>query len=177
MLQLKDAERGRILALLIVSVFMLFIFLLNSRAKLTNLRRDFSNFIIKFSLATNKVVSETNIKPIMILIPAYNEAANLGLLLQKMPKSICGKEVGVLVIDDGSADNTAEIAKDNNCVVFSNIINRGQGIASKIGYEILKGKDVEVVVTMDADNQHLPSDVEKMVTPILETDSDLVIGF
>ncbi|MEH0019111.1 MAG: glycosyltransferase family 2 protein [Desulfobacter sp.] len=116
------------------------------------------------------------IKPIMILIPAYNEAENLNVLLKKMPRSVCGKEVGVLVIDDGSMDDTSLVPNREGYVCVKNIINRGQGAACRLGYDLLRDENVEVLVTMDADNQHLPEDIKTLVKPIEENEFDLVIG-
>jgi len=82
----------------------------------------------------------------------------------------------VLVIDDGSIDGTDEVAMNAGYLSVSNIINRGQGSASRLGYDILIKHQVSVGITMDADNQHRPEDMSRLITPIMEDQFDLVIG-
>ena len=112
----------------------------------------------------------------MIIIPAYNEAENLRDILPRIPNQIKGVEAGVLVSDDGSDDNTAQVAHQFGHLVVSSRINRGQGAASRLGYDVLSKHHVSVGVTMDADNQHRPEDLEGLVVPILNGQYDLVIG-
>ncbi|MGD9079265.1 MAG: glycosyltransferase family 2 protein [Desulfobacterales bacterium] len=117
-----------------------------------------------------------NLKPIMIVIPAFNEAENLGYLLPRIPAKIKDAELGVLVVDDGSDDGTSQIVQEYNQFVVSNPINRGGGAALRLGYDILKNSDAAICVTMDADGQHLPEDIEALVAPILDNEFDVVIG-
>ena len=93
-----------------------------------------------------------------------------------MPKIICGVEVGLLVIDDGSTDGTSEVARNHDVLVVRNIINRGQGASSRLGYDILRNCGVKVGITMDSDNQHRPEDIQCLFSPILADQYDLVIG-
>ncbi|MEM3101514.1 MAG: glycosyltransferase family 2 protein, partial [Candidatus Nitrosotenuis sp.] len=115
-------------------------------------------------------------KDIMIIIPAYNEAENLKELLPRIPQKIRDKRVGVIVIDDGSTDDTRNVVTQTGHIVVSNKINRGQGGASRLGYDILVKNNIHIGVTMDADNQQLPEEIEKLVGPILDDKFDLVIG-
>ena len=117
-----------------------------------------------------------NNKRIGVVIPAYNEAENLKHLLPRIPSKIRDTEVGVLVVDDGSDDGTSLIVREHNQFVVSNPINRGGGAALRLGYDILKNSDAAVCVTMDADGQHRPEDIEELVAPILKDEYDVVIG-
>jgi glycosyltransferase involved in cell wall biosynthesis len=117
-----------------------------------------------------------DLKPIMIVIPAFNEAENLRYLLPKIPTKIKATAMGVLVVDDGSEDETIQIVRDHNQFVVSNPINRGGGAALRLGYDILKSSDAAVCVTMDADGQHRPEDIEELVAPIINDEYDVVIG-
>lgn len=178
MLSLEEYLYGRFLALLILSNVFLFFFIihLQSRQSKTMIQLD--------NLIRSIVASETHktidciqkIKPIMILIPAYNEAENLKELLPKMPTQIQGHDIGVLVIDDGSGDDTrAEVLKHGH-LVASNPVNRGGGAALRLGYDILKKSGCEICVTMDADGQHQPHEIINLVQPILNNRYDFVIG-
>ena len=98
-----------------------------------------------------------HIKPIMVLIPAYCEEENLRELRPKIPKQIEGLGVGVLVIDDGSEDETFSVADESEGVfVVKNPINRGGGAALRLGYDIIKKAGSRLCITMDADCQHQP---------------------
>lgn len=175
-LSLEDAQRGRILSLMIASIVLLLLITIRNRARLgsTKIQLD----LLLRRLAANNVPRsyESELCPIMVLIPAYNEEENLATLLPRIPSEINDQCVGVLVIDDGSEDDTAEVVKQQGYFVVSNIINRGQGAASRLGYDLLKKENVDVIVTMDADNQHQPEDIATLVGPIQKRELDLVIG-
>jgi glycosyltransferase involved in cell wall biosynthesis len=81
-----------------------------------------------------------------------------------------------LVVDDGSSDGTKKCALAHGCYVSRSPVNRGQGAASRIGYAFLAKHHVRYGVTMDADNQHRPEDLEKLIEPLLAQKYDLVIG-
>ncbi len=80
----------------------------------------------------------------------------------------------VIVVDDGSSDRTAEIAKKVGAEVIVHETNRGKGAALKTGFEAAKGYDV--IVTMDSDGQHNPADIPKLIAPIIEGKADMVNG-
>jgi len=178
-LALHAAYRGRIIALLIVSNIYLLFYIFFTKLKLDNIHLQFDKLVR--SLGAREIEPNVepagHIKPIMVLIPAYNEAENLKALLPKIPERIDGIEVGILVVDDGSEDETFFIASEIKGVcVVKNLINRGGGAALRLGYDILQKAGVRFCVTMDADGQHRPDDLEKLVKPIIEKQYDCVIG-
>ena len=175
---LQTAQHGRLIALLIVTVIFLIFYTIYTRLKSENLRLQFDKLIRKLGIQSFQKALDKHptIEPIMIIIPAYNEEKNLEILLPNIPKKINDMDVGTLIIDDGSHDNTINIAQKHDCLVVSNIINRGQGAASRLGYDMLLKYNVSIGVTMDADNQHRPEDIEALIKPILEGHYDLVIG-
>ena len=175
LLSLQKYQYGRILALLIASNIILMFFLLSTASKVENFRLQFDQLVRKLGLGNIGIASD-KIKPIMIVIPAYNEAENLNYLLPKIPIKIDGLEVGVLVIDDGSIDQTNHIVQEHDHIVVSNMINRGGGAALRLGYDILKEAGGDICVTMDADGQHQPEEIEALVLPIIKDEYDVVIG-
>lgn len=175
LLSLQKYQYGRILALLIASNMILLFFLLSTASKVENFRLQFDQLIRKLGLG-NLGIGSDKIKPIMIVIPAYNEAENLRYLLPKIPTKINGFEVGVLVIDDGSIDQTNQIVQEHGHTVVTNLINRGGGAALRLGYDILKEAGGNICVTMDADGQHQPEEIEALVLPIIKDEYDVVIG-
>jgi hypothetical protein len=175
LLSLQEYQYGRILALLIISNLILVFFSFYSISKVENFRLQFDKLVRKIGSGYLDAASE-NIKDVMVLIPAYNEADNLKHLLPKMPPSISGKEVGVLVVDDGSDDGTGQVVRNHGHVVVTNVINRGGGAALRLGYDILRSSGADICITMDADGQHRPEEIEKLVLPIINDEYDVVIG-
>ncbi len=175
LLALQQYQYGRILALLIISNIVLMFISVYTASKVENFRLQFDQLVRKLGLGFLETASK-NLKPIMIVIPAFNEAENLSYLLPKIPTKIKDTELGVLVVDDGSDDETIQIVKELNQFVVSNPINRGGGAALRLGYDILKNSDATICVTMDADGQHRPEDIEALVSPIIKDEYDVVIG-
>ena len=178
MLALKTSQRGRVIALLIISSIFLFLYSIHTNSKLDKYQLQFDRLIR--SLGANTLEESTavfeKIKPIMIVIPAYNEADNLKEILSHFPSTIGGIEIGILVIDDGSYDDTARVASEAGVCLVRNPINRGGGAALRLGYDILQKAGSAICVTMDADGQHDPGDIEKILLPILNDQYDFVIG-
>lgn len=177
MLALKSSERGRILSLLIISVIFLIFMVFYLKSKLDSYLFQFDKLIrtLGKQLASSKKMKD-RIKPIMILIPAYNEAENLKELVPKLPTKIGNREIGILIVDDGSNDGAGNLDETFGCIVIRNIINRGQGAALKLGHDILLDHSVNICVTMDADNQHRPEDIPQLLKPLSNKESDIVIG-
>jgi glycosyltransferase involved in cell wall biosynthesis len=114
--------------------------------------------------------------PVVVVIPAYDEAENVGAVIEAMPESVCGLRLAPLVIDDGSNDDTAGVAQRAGALVVKTPVNRGGGAALRLGFDIAIGYGAEIVVTMDADGQHLPSEIESLVRPLVESNLAFVIG-
>jgi len=177
-LKLERQQMGRILALLIGSSIILWFLFLYLKTLLDKYKYQFDLLIRKLGHEEIKDLLNSEIadKDIVIIIPAYNEEENLTALLNKIPGKIKGKNTGVLVIDDGSTDKTREVVKQAGHLVAQNKINRGQGAASRLGYDVLLRSNITIGVTMDADNQHKPDEIERLVDPIINNQYDLVIG-
>jgi hypothetical protein len=177
-LKLGDFEYGRLFAILIVSNIGTLMLLLYTKAKVDSVKhlvdRSLRASAIDGVLPADDIASR--VKEIMLIIPALNEEDNLATLLPRVPRQIGGRDVGVLVVDDGSHDRTTEVALAHGCLVARNVVNRGQGAASRVGYDFLARQNVAVGVTLDADNQHDPNEIARLVEPILAGRYDLVIG-
>ena len=95
-------------------------------------------------------------RKIVVVMPAYNESQNISPVVHAMPEELDGYPVVAIVVDDGSEDETSEVARAAGAVVARLPLRRGQGLALRVGYEIAARLDAVIVVTMDADGQHLP---------------------
>lgn len=115
---------------------------------------------------------------LIIQIPCYNEEETLTIALDALPKHIDGiDEIEYLIINDGSKDNTVEVAKNwgvNYVVSFKR--NKGLARGFMAGLDACLRNGADIIVNTDADNQYCADDIEKLVRPILEGKSDIVIG-
>lgn len=113
---------------------------------------------------------------IAVVIPAFNEADNIGYVLEQIPDEVCGVATAVLVVDDGSRDGTEDVAEGYGAVVARHVVNRGGGAALRTGYRLMVDSEAMIVVTLDADGQHLPSEMPALVKPVLDGEVDVAHG-
>lgn len=111
-----------------------------------------------------------------IVMAAYNESGSVGPVLASLPTTVSGLPVRSLVVDDGSADDTASEARAAGAVVGVHERNLGQGDALRTGFELARRLGARVVVTMDADGQHDPAELPDLVGPVVAGDADYVQG-
>jgi glycosyltransferase involved in cell wall biosynthesis len=109
---------------------------------------------------------------VIIVIPAFNEEAYIGDVVRKLKEN----NYDVIVVDDGSTDQTNNIARREGADVYTHYINRGTGAAIKTGVLAALMKKKEIIVTFDGDDQHSVEDIPKLVCPIRKNESDVVLG-
>lgn len=124
----------------------------------------------------NVMHSSSKNAKVVVMIPAYNEAANIGRVIQAVPREIEGVEnVRVMVMDDHSSDNTAEVAREAGAdYVFRQKRNSGLGANFKKGVDIALGMGADVIVNIDGDGQFNARDIPKLIKPILDNEADMV---
>ncbi|MDI6821514.1 MAG: glycosyltransferase family 2 protein [Actinomycetota bacterium] len=115
---------------------------------------------------------------LVVMIPAYNEEKSIASVIQEIPRDIPGiDKVDVLVVDDGSTDNTAEVARKAGAdYILSQKTNRGLAFTFKIGLETALKLGADIVVNTDADLQYNQQEIPKLIKPILEHKADIVLG-
>jgi glycosyltransferase involved in cell wall biosynthesis len=119
---------------------------------------------------------DVKLQPLVVVIAAYNEAENLGAVLDEITDEIGGVGVSRLVIDDGSTDDTTDIARRHGALVCTLAANRGHGVALRLGYKIAREGGARYIATLDGDGQWDPADLPAMVTILEQGTADFVIG-
>jgi glycosyltransferase involved in cell wall biosynthesis len=109
--------------------------------------------------------------PILALIPAWNEAARIGPIVEATHAYL-----PVLVVDDGSRDDTSAVAEAAGATVVCHPQNRGKGVALKTGFAWALERDCEAVLTLDADGQHDPADIPKFLAAYEAGAGELIVG-
>ena len=177
-LSFEEGGGSRILGAAIVAVAVLYVlgYLLASRQERT--RRDLTRLIE--NLALNEFRATADVEEfadgIAVVIPAYNEAANIAPVLATLPAEVLGLRLHPIVVDDGSSDDTMERARAVGAAAVHLPLNRGQGAALRTGYRLALATGARLVVTMDADGQHQPSELPRLIQPILDGKADVVNG-
>ena len=116
-------------------------------------------------------------KKIIVQIPCYNEEKTLAATIRDIPKSINENVIEILIIDDGSTDKTVEVAKTLKVNhIIQNHKNLGLAKSFKRGLNECLKLNADIIVNTDADNQYLGSDIAKLVQPLLNKNSDMVVG-
>jgi len=174
----KRSNGTRIVGVAVFAILILFLLVVRALAQGSRITRELSAVLEglaweQFDAAGHPARFRDKIG---VLVPAYDEAENLGWVLDRIPGQVCGEETAVLVVDDGSRDGTGEVAAQRDVVVARHVINRGGGAALRTGYRLLAASGARIVVTLDADGQHLPSEMDRLVEPVLSSEVAVAHG-
>lgn len=113
-----------------------------------------------------------------VILPAYNEATRI----QPVIEAIAEKGYNMVIVNDGSSDNTLEVIKQskrkfpNQIHIFSLIINRGVGVATQTGFDAVLRFNPKYIVSMDSDGQHSAEDLDNVIKPLVSGEAQAVIG-
>ena len=111
-------------------------------------------------------------KDIFIIIPTYNEAGTIGSIVRALDK----RGFRVVVIDDGSRDNTIVEANKSGAEIIARARNTGKGCCIREGLEYAMENNCEAVITMDGDGQHSLADIDKFIEAHKESGADVIVG-
>jgi hypothetical protein len=177
LMSFEPGNSGRLIGLLLLSVFVLTLIVIWMQAQITTHARTIDRLVSALAIHHYELRGEQlRGAPVCVIIPAYQEADNIGAVLSHIPPQVCGLEVEVLVVVDGSTDGTREISRLHNANVATQAINRGGGTALSVGFDLALQNGARYVVTMDADGQHDPAEMARLIGPLVDRQADLVIG-
>jgi hypothetical protein len=174
-----ESRAFALLSFAILLLFGLFLYLLNQVQAASRRNGEIVTGLAVRQYAERYLSPEERLsdkREILTIVPAYNEEGGIRGVLRKVPKEILGYEVKTVVVDDGSADATAAIAREEGFPVASHVVNRGQGDALRTGFAIAQLERSDVVINLDADGQYKPEEIERLVKPIVEDEADFVLG-
>ena len=176
-LGLEGEPLGRLVTVLVVSVAIGYLLLFYALARADRANQRVSRLVRALSAAQLETArADVRLGGTLVCIPAFDEAENLPVVIREVPPAVAGMATHVLVIDDGSRDSTAQVARGLGVRVVSHPVNSGQGAALQTGYLIAERLGVDVVVTLDADGQHDPAEMDRLVQPIADGAADFVVG-
>lgn len=178
MLMLEREQWSRLIAVLIASNLLLWLLVIAGRTRSSASAEQFDRLVRALGVAEFRSLHPERraLSPIVVVLPAFDEAENVGAVIEEMPERCGDLAVTALVIDDGSADDTAEVARRAGALAVRTPVRRGGGAALRLGFDIALAHGAEIVVTMDADGQHLPAEIARLVAPIVADQADFVIG-
>jgi glycosyltransferase involved in cell wall biosynthesis len=107
-----------------------------------------------------------------VIVAAYNEATMIARVVTEIRRG----DYRVIVVDDGSKDATAQVAREAGAIVIQHPFNLGQGAALQSGIGLALAKGAEVIVTFDADGQHSAADISRLASALAEENADFVLG-
>ena len=109
---------------------------------------------------------------VWIVVAAYNE----GRVIADVVRPLVGAGYAVVVVDDGSRDDTASLARAAGAATLRHAVNRGQGAALQSGLRYALSRGARILITFDADGQHSVDDVPRLLKPILDGEAEIVLG-
>jgi glycosyltransferase involved in cell wall biosynthesis len=118
----------------------------------------------------------TQAQTVAVVIPAHNEAPIIAAVLANIPSAIRSFQVVPIVIDDGSDDGTAVVAREAGALVVRHMTNLGVGAATITGFRAALQLNADIIATMDGDGQHDPREIATLVGCLIDGPFDAVIG-
>jgi hypothetical protein len=177
-LSFRKGGGGRILGATVVAVAILYVFSYVVAGRQERTRRDLTRLVENLALQEFRATADLDefSGAIALVIPAYNEEMNIAEVIEALPADVAGLALRPIVVDDGSTDDTVARARAAGAAAVRLPMNRGQGAALRTGYRLALATGARLVVTMDADGQHRPSELPRLVEPILSGEADVVNG-
>jgi hypothetical protein len=174
-------ESRRVIGVLVISNILVYMLILRSYAKTDRVEGLLSELADRlafrhFSWENPQRDGLRDRGKLVVVVPALNEQSSLPDVLGVIPREIEGLDVQVVVVSDGSTDDTEKVAREWGAVVVGRDLRRGQGAAVSLGYRVALALGADIVATVDADGQYDPLEISRLVRPILDGEADVVHG-
>ena len=114
--------------------------------------------------------------PVVLVLPARDEADRIGAVIDRLPPDVLGHSTRCVVVDDGSADDTVEVATGRGAIVVRHGGGRGLGAAVRTGLKAALGLDAAAIAFCDADGEYDPAELATLIEPLAIGDADYVVG-
>lgn len=179
-LDLQPKSGRQLTVVLLFAVIVLFVLVFRMQAYTDQSDRAIRQLVEALGVRTvdfEAVRATLPSEPLLATVsPAFNEAENVGYVLEDMPAQVLGYNVFSIVVDDCSDDGTPVVVGEHGGIVASLPVRRGGGLALRVGYEIALQLGADIIVTLDADGQHKPEEMGIMIKPIVDGEADYVNG-
>lgn len=173
----ERGQEGRIIGLLVISNLLTLALVFRGFSRDDQLSNEIGDLVDYLALQRMYDAGGLSARgACVVVVPAHNEAENLPSVLGQMPDDVAGLSVVPIVIADGCTDATEATARNYGASVIRRDLRRGSGAAVRLGYQAALEAGARVVVTIDADGQHDPKEMERLVEPLLARDADMVQG-
>jgi hypothetical protein len=175
----EQGNQRQLVAALVFAVFILFALVLRTASSTDSNAVSIRLLIEALTVQSFDPAQVDRLPPgdkLVVVMPAHQEADNVGQVIASMPPTVHDLPVATLVVDDASDDRTTEVATKEGALVARLPIRRGQGMALRVGYEIALRLGATVIASLDSDGQHDPDELPKVVGPIHRGEADMVVG-
>ncbi|MDP9226805.1 MAG: DUF2304 family protein [Actinomycetota bacterium] len=173
----KPGQQRRIIGLLVISNLFTMALLFRGFSRDDQLSNEIGGLVDGLALRRAEAEGWTPARgTCVVVMPAHNEAENLPAVLGEMPRAVLGIPIVPVVVADGCTDTTETTARNLGALVIRRDLRRGSGAAVRLGYEAAVGFGARFVVTMDADGQHDPAEMHRLVEPLIADRADMVQG-
>lgn len=173
-------QRGgprRIVGLLVISNLLTLALVFRGFTRDDQLSNELGDLVDYLAIRRLDEADTSNLQgALAVVMPAYNEAENIGTVLGEMPIEVYDMRVQPIVIADGCTDATEVVASNLGALVIRRDLRRGSGAAVRLGYTAALRSRAHMIVTIDADGQHDPKEMEALVQPLLDGSADMVQG-
>ncbi len=179
MLDALGFRRGgarRIIGLLVVSNLFTLVFAIRGFSRDDQVSNEIGELVDTIALNRYREEHPQRSADCAVVMPAFNEAENLPAVLAAIPKKVAGLSTRAIVVADGCTDETEAVARAAGADVVRRDLRRGSGAAVRLGCRAALADGARVIVTLDADGQHDPAELERLVTPLLDDSADITQG-